>query len=456
MPRIRWFRIFQFFAVPIGVLIGVLMVVGFLLGVGWTIRESLGRSAMQAELQKLEDEGIPTDSQAISDRYQMGTSVDSAEEWDSLFSELRSPEFTARATGVPDLDQRVEEDENEEHLATSTDWIFLDVCDRFTQEHHELISRARKLANEEDPVYFPIHFQATATLLSEVQDVRQVAYLLYVDARVALCQRDKNRVFENMIALIELSKHPDAVPIDISRIVGVAIRLRGLKILQSAIRIDLLDDAQLQEIDQLLGRYTDVGDRWKTWIVDEMSLYLPEFRDPGMVMKTEKYLPARGHDAVFYIELMRKGIAIPSDDWPGLYRAAKELERELVRKAGLLSSVDHILTNLLAPAFSAYASILINDAQLHRQGRIAVSLRRFTHQHNRLPATLAELPDDIQSLRPYGDVPFQYQTDSSGAVLWGVWVTDKHQMVSEQLPGTQSTDADFQANRNVVWRLDSP
>lgn len=410
---------------------------------------------MNAELQKLVDEGIAVDNLAVWEIYRSRTSDEFSEDWSNLFERLRSPEFAASSAGVPTLDRRVEVDDFADDFDTSPEWAFAENCVRFTQEQSELIAQARKLAAVPEPTYFEIDFQSGDTLLPDVQSTRTVAWSLRTDSQVAMYLGDENRAFEDIVAIFGLSKNVDAVPCLVSRLAGIAVRRIGMQSLQNAIRLDLLRDDQLLEIDRLLTRYHDIDDRWQSLMIDEMSFHLPVFINPNLSMKTETFIPARGHDAVYFIDLMRRAAAIPCDDWSRLYHSSNELEMEF--RQGLkstLTSVDRIFTGVFMPPFETLAASLINDAQLHRQARIAIALRLYQHNHKKFPSTLGELPETVTALTPYGKKPFGYTCDDTQAVLWGFWLSPEQQQTLEQVPDTEQPNTDSSNDRQVVWRLD--
>jgi len=449
---VRWQFVFLIFAVPIA-MIGLAI---FVFRVGWTIRENQGRQAMEVELAKLVEEGVAIDNQTLSELYFENTSDDQSNEWSDVFSILSSLGFAASATGVPIIDRSVQVDDFADDFDTSSNWQFAENCIRFTAEQKELIAKIHVLACNPQPTSFPIVFQSTETMLPEVQSVRTVALLLRTDAQVALHLDESGRACDDIVSLFEVSKHVDAVPFVVSRLVGIAVRKLALQSLQNAIRLDTLSDEQLAKIDNTIAGHCNINNRWRTLITDELSSNLPVFITPNLSMQTDKFIPARGHDAVFFIDLMRRGAAIPADDWGYLYRTSVELEAELDKSlSSTMGKVDRLLSGLLTPAFGSLATALINDAQLHRQARVAIALRMYDHQHASMPGTLADLPSEIAVLKPYGADPFSYTSESGRPVLWGFWVSKEHQHTPRDIPKTEQPTSESLNNRAIVWWFDT-
>ncbi len=450
--RTRWWLIFLIVAVPMTLIATAILV----FRIGWTIRENQGRQAMEVELAKLVEEGVAIDNQDVSERYMNNTSDEHTDRWSDVFAILSSPEFAASAAGVPVIDRSVTLDDFADDFDTSSNWQFAENSIRFTAEQNELIAQIHTLARERQPTYFPIVFQSTETLVPEVQSMRTVAWLLRTDAQVALHLGESDRACEDIVALFELSKHVDAIPFVIPRLVGVAVRKLALQSLQNAIRLDALSDEQLIKIDDVIAGYCEINDRWRTLMIDELSNNLPVFITPNMSMQTDTFIPARGHDAVFFIGLMRRAAAIPSDDWRQLYRSSVELEAELVESfRSTLGKVDHLLSGVLTPAFGSLATALINDVQMHRQARVAIAIRLYEHRHDSLPGTLADLPAEIAPMSPYGVAPFAFSSEYGRPALWGFWMSEEHQHTPHDIPSTDQPTTESLNNRAIVWWFDA-
>lgn len=449
--RFRWRLIVAIFVLPIV----TLWLVVFLFRVGWTIRENQGRGEMASKLHQLADDGFAIDNETISEQYASRTSNENTQQWIDVFAVRESSQFAESALGVPMLDGKVEIDDFADDFEMSNNWKYADACIRFTREQNDLIEQVRQLASDPTPVYFPIHFQSTETLLPEVQSCRDVARMIRVDAQVAIHLMDTDRAFKDLITLFALTKQVDAVPCVIPKFVGIAIRRMAIQILQRAIQLDLLTEQQLLEIDQIIKPHCDIGARWQTIMIDEMALSLPVFVNPGISMQFSKPIPARGHDAVYFIDLMRRAREIPTDDWQKLYTSTLELETEISKSVKSIRKVDLILTGIVSPAFNAIAVGLINDSQLHRQARVAIAIRLYSHKHSELPSRLDQLPEYADGvLNPIGDRSFGYIVTNRQSVLWGFYFSKEQQQTPPTLPVTDQPNQESSRNRESVWWFD--
>lgn len=449
--RVRWFFIASLFAVPIFILLLAI----FVFRVAWTIRENSGREAFYIELAKLEEEGIPVDNASLAESYRSRTSNQLSENWDLVLNALRSIEFTERCRGVPILDRQVIVDEFAEDFDITENWPHREPCVRFAEEQAQLIEFARRAATETQPVFFPIVFQSIETLLQEVQDVRSIAWILRTDAQVAIYQNDHDRAFRDIIALFELAKHVDYVPSFVSRLVGIAVRRLASQSLQVAIQHNILNEEQLRVLDGKLVTFSNIDDRWKSLMIDELAMNLPVFIRPNIATRSKVEIPARGRDGVCFIGIMRKAISFQSDDWVQLHESAMNLDSERDRTfQGFKNSIDNMLTALLTPAFKSSAEALINDAQLHRQARVAIALRLYQLRTGTLPSQLEELPVQCRELTTYGKAPFGYIRSDNEAVLWGFILTDKTRQITSLPPDTTQLVAASLDNRRVIWKLE--
>lgn len=440
---VRWWRIFFIFATPIFLISSA---VG-LFRIGYTIREVNGRMAMAAELERLSSEGFAIDNETTDQLYRSRTSDEYVDEWLEVFAYLDSQEFIESFEGVPMFDKTID-DEQPFESAHSRDWKYAEICSKLVSNNQELLDQMRRLAAEPTAARFPIHFQSIETLLPEVQSLRQVALLLFIDANVAIHTKERDRVVRDIVALYGLTKHADAVPFVVSRLVGISLRRLALDTLKQCIEIDLLQDEQLRSIDEQLQNYCDIGNRWREITSEELGIDLPMFVRPA------EGVPARGYDALYFIGLIRRAMEFQTEDWTELNRSVGELESDLKVDAGfVLNRMDHMLTHLVFPGLHGLSSACINDAQSHRLGRLAIGIRLCAHQTRSLPADLAALSNLTTQLHPAGSKHFGYKLTSEGAVLWGFEFNGKTAETPDSPPETDLSAPNANDNARWIWKL---
>ncbi|XZE45251.1 hypothetical protein SH467x_000485 [Pirellulaceae bacterium SH467] len=410
---------------------------------------------MSQKISELQSQGIAIDSDSVDQQYIDRTSDDLVFEWAELLAGVETAEFQEKTKGIPPFDPSVEVDEFGDQFDTSENWPFADATASLTTEFEHFVELSRKLACDPSPTYFPIFFRANETLLTEVQSSRTIARLLRADCQVAMFKKDSVRTTEDLVAMFELSKHVDAVPSIVSRFVGIAFRRMALEALQHAIEIDLLTVDQLLQIDRAIERYCDIGDRWKQVILDEMSLNLPVFVTPHLYMDTDMIMPARGHDAVYFIDTMVAASEIRTEDWGRFLDSSSRLMSKFDRDIqSSFAQVDQILSRILIPDYYATATTMINDCQLHRQARVAIAVRMYQHQYGEFPSSLEVLPEAADKFVPFGSKPFGYRKETRGATLWGFQLSDTTKQIPEEPPVTDPAVPNSINNRQIVWVLE--
>ncbi|MCA9190807.1 MAG: hypothetical protein KDB03_03555 [Planctomycetales bacterium] len=409
---------------------------------------------MFEKLQELQAQGIAIDSSMVSQQYVERTSDGNIDGWSELLASIEASEFLDSTKGIPRFDPTIEIDESGDTFDTSENWLFAEATTRLTTEFHHLVELSRHLAGDTNPTYFPILFQANETLLPEVQSTRTIARLLQADCQLAMYEKDAERAADDIVAMFELSKHVDAVPFVVSRLVGIAMRRMSLEALQHAIEIDSLRDEQLLNIDQAIASHCDIGDRWRRMILDEMSVHLPIFVTPHLYMDTDMTMPPRGHDALYFIDVMLSVAEIRTSDWVRFYDTITALESKFEQEMdSTLGMVDHILAGLLMPSFSAVAVAIVNDVQLHRQARMAIAVRIYQHQRGEFPDSLNSLPESTRTLVPFGDKPFGYSIENSRATIWGFQLSREVRRTPTSPPGIDMTKPESLGNGKVVWEM---
>lgn len=451
-PKFRPMRIVKFFGIP-------LLVIGCVVGlirVGYTLREWQGQWKLTQVIEDLESKGIDTNSEAIELAYHANTSEKDAQAWLDLLAKMDSVEFKEAAQGVPNFDSSVETDEWGDNFDTSATWKYAQVSIQFVERQQDLIHRIRELAAAPQPVRFPIRFASLNTLLPEVQNSRGLARLLWLDAQVALHLGDSQRALDDFIALHNLSRHVEAVPFAICLVVSKAFKSMALTIAQEGIEQDLFSDQQLQDIDDVLARNCDIGDEWNAYCERELGMCIPVFLDPALASeKSKKPLPARGHDAIYFINMLTQLADTPTEDWELFYKTVSQQElkfNEDVRS--WWGRVDLVLTGLFLPAMTTLADSSIDTAQHYRQARYGVALRLFQHKHGKFPQSLAELPPFDRSMSAFKQQSFGYVLTPKGATLWGGKFKGNNPLISPTIPPTDQQTQESLDNRGYVWSLE--
>lgn len=445
-------RIWRWFGIPL-LVIGVVFT---LFRGGYSIREWQGRWRFTQAVDKLEQQGIAASSKSIEAKYHSTTSDIDTLAWQELFEQLESPEFLESARGVPNFDTSVQVDDWEDSFDTSKNWKYAAASIRLVDSQRDMLQRIRELSAAPQPVRFPIQFESMNTLLPEVQNSRGLARLVWLDAQVAIHLGDSQRAYEDFVTLHHIVRHVDAVPFSICFLVSNSYKRMALSIVQKGLEQDLFTDQQLKSIDEVLAANCDIGDRWREACERELGMAAPVFIEPALAAEKEaRMLPTRGHDGVYFVDMMTKLAEIPTDDWDVFYTAVGQQETEFDKDVrSWWGRIDLILTGLLAPAQKSLAEVNITFAQHYRQARHGVALRRFQHEHGAFPQSLTELPPFDKDMRGFKQQPFGYSVTPKGATLWGGPFSGKSPMISSTIPPTDQQTSESVDNRGYVWNFE--
>lgn len=453
-PKVRFsvMRIWMVFAIPLFV-IGMIYTI---FQVAYSVREWQGRRMFSQAVDDLNGKGIPTNSEAMDLAYSAATSDADTEAWLDLFEKLKSDEFKEAARGIPHFDTSVEQAEGEDIYDTSKDWKHATTAVHFVEIQRDYIEQIRKLAAAPQPVQFPIYFESMNTLLPEVQDSRGLARLVCLDAQVAIYLGDSQRAYDDFVTLHHLVRHVETVPFSICLLVTKSIKSMALSILQKGIEQDLFTDTQLEAIDKILLENCDIGEEWRMSCERDLGMLIPVFLNPALAsQKKSKALPARGHDGVYYIELMTRLAQIPTTDWDVFYHSVCEEDVRFKRDVrSWRGMIDLILTSLVAPAIPTLAEITIDRAQHYRQARLGVAIRLFQHKYGKLPVSLSELPPFDPDVRAFRQQPFGYRLTPTGATLWGGKFDGDYKEIPLAIPSLAPQTSESLDNRNYVWNLE--
>jgi hypothetical protein len=230
----------------------------------------------------------------------------------------------------------------------------------------------------------------------------------------------------------------------------------ALSIVQKGLEQDLFTDAQLEAMDQILLENCEIGDEWRLSCDRDMGMFIPAFLEPSLASKKKiKAMPSRGHDGVYYIELMTRLSQIPTHDWVVFYTKAREEDarnkKEILSVRGM---IDLMLTSVFAPSIQLTAEFNIDRAQRYRQARQGVAIRLFQHKHGKLPESLSELPAVDPYMRAFRQQPFGYRLTPNGATLWGGKFDHKYKEIPLAIPSLDAQTSESIDNLKYVWNLE--
>ena len=454
--KFRWGCIAMFFGVPIGVLILATLV----LRITWTVRESLGRSAMQKRLTEMEANGIPIDDASVDAEYLSKTSSTNSQRWITLLDTLEGPEFNRQATGVYFFDPALDD----VTVDAEGDWPYDPAARAFVAAHRSEIDEIIELSRFREPVTFPIQFESWNTLLPYTQRMRTASRLMWLDGLMAIRDRDSKRIERAIEAILGNAEVCSEEPFFISRLVCVAQTLMAVSLAKLAIENQRLELDELNALLPQLLEASKVDNAWQSTIRGERAISITSFKFPAEAMqsKSTTTIPARGHDCIAYLDLMAKAEQIETTDIDSLRNAGKQMEEELnalMRNGSWLTKADTIMTSILAPAFEANADALVRKLMYCRLAAIATRIEIFRRTEGRLPTDLKELGLPLDELMPPGGRPFGYRIGpEANAALWGFSLITGPNVTPltctpADPPSTEGAPNIVEDNASVTWKF---
>ena len=388
----------------------------------WYGRESSAKSRLKARIASITKQGYPVDDASIDTYYKDRTDSSNTEAWLAVISMMTSQDFKASTNGVAYLGIGIEA---EVPILPEDEWSEEKDSLAFLEKWESLHADVLRLSVDAKPVRFPIVFDSFGTRLQQTQEMRQAARLLLLRGRVGLRARDSVVVRDAIDGMLGVSRVNAGEPILVSQIVSIAIDGMALGLLKDSLKVDALNEADLQSLLPKVMATIHFGKEWEMAIAGERALALPVFADPKKARTVGvTSVPGRTRDALFYLDLTDGVLELPTNDLKDFKVKLQAVEAKMTEQAfaNWITRFDSILTLQTTPAFAAAGDVFIRRALQHRMAALAIGLRLYEDRHGKLPNSLNDLSDLPMDLKPLGltkVLSFGYRLEGSNAKLWG-------------------------------------
>ena len=388
----------------------------------WYGRESSAKSRLKARIASITKQGYPVDDASIDTYYKDRTDSSNTEAWLAVISMMTSQDFKASTNGVAYLGIGIEA---EVPILPEDEWSEEKDSLAFLEKWESLHADVLRLSVDAKPVRFPIVFDSFGTRLQQTQEMRQAARLLLLRGRVGLRARDSVVVRDAIDGMLGVSRVNAGEPILVSQIVSIAIDGMALGLLKDSLKVDALNEADLQSLLPKVMATINFGKEWEMAIAGERALALPVFADPKKARTVGvTSVPGRTRDALFYLDLTDGVLELPTNDLKEFKVKLQAVEAKMTEQAfaNWITRFDSILTLQTTPAFAAAGDVFIRRALQHRMAALAIGLRLYEDRHGKLPNSLNDLSDLPMDLKPLGltkVLSFGYRLEGSNAKLWG-------------------------------------
>jgi hypothetical protein len=423
----------------------------------WFGRESSGNRRLAARKANLVKQGLPIDDVSLEQYYRDRTDPKDAAAWKSVLATMVSEDFKASLKGVAILGVT-----SEQPIVPDHEWNEEADSIAFLEKWKTLHAEAVRLSIDANPVQFPTVFNSYNTLLNEVQELRQVAWLLELQGRVGLRARDSAIVRENIDALLGLSKVPAGDPILVSQLVSIAMDGIAMGLLKDALEYDVLNEVDLKLLLTKVLLDVNVGDKWKMTIAGERAMALPLFMDSTKARAAGVApIPGRSRDALLYLDLSEDVMDVSPENLKEFKAKLLSMEEKVegIRNANLLSQFDSIMTMQTLPAMGACGEAFIRRALQHRIAAIAIGIRLYEDRNASLPTSLdalTEIPLDIKLLMPTNTSSFGYRKHGDNATLWGGSLRDSLTIAVEPHRAQTEGEDNLAKSNRALWLWELP
>lgn len=387
--------------------------------IAWGVRESGDRKILRDKYAALRARGAPVDNASLTRWYQSMTDATDVAAWQSIFSEMRSQEFSQWCTGVAGLDSQTEK------------------AERNLIENTELLRRRiRELAARRVPIQFVKSFDSINTQLPHLQDLKRVQQLLAIEFHAALIDREPQTCYSTINAMLGVAQLCSKEPLFVSQLANIVLHEQALRTIHQAIEQDVLNEEQ---IDQLLRTMSSEeialhrlpqmaqGERSAMIEVAENLVKYPGFDMTSYSERTplELLVQTTNRDIVHLLEFYEAVENFDVWDIDVLQFQSLEHSKEIdnrVRSAETWEKTDWAITARLTPSVITMVEALLLNAVQERLIRTALAMRLYQKRFGRYPEDLESLKGvgfDSDRWKPWGGKPFGYRVCDGEVILWG-------------------------------------
>ena len=378
-----------------------------------------GESALDAQLETLRAEGLPTTAKEINAFYVVADGVrDTTGLWVNAIGAVQAANLRTRAGDLPIVGTG---------SATVPEpgepWADRDAARTFLDGLRIELQEIRKAAAAGGQVRFPVDFSAgIETLLPHTQESREIARLLALDAYVSAHEGDTQQAFDDLRGIFALSDALRGEPTLISQLVRIAIHAVGCNAAARIMPHCAWSDVELESLQKIAQ-----AARFKT----DIARSLNGERATNLTALDELGLgPLRQSNKREALQVFKRSIEGFSGSWRETLDRQREVTADLQTLSG--NQFDRIRMMgvlLLTPAMEQIAVAGIRAETRQKCLVAALAVQRFRLQHGRLPESLSEVESLIPAAEgsgegalvdPMNGQPLRYKVTVDRILIYGV------------------------------------
>ncbi len=398
---------------------GVISVpVVFLSLVGWLWYSSAHE--LQSQLDELRAAGLPTSASEVNDFYKVPAGVnDRTLEWVAAIDAVEAANLSQIGVGLPIIGN------NEKPIPPpGQPWADLEASRTLVRSLDKELQLIRKAASVPGQVRFPVDFSAgIATMLPEIQNVRQVSRLLQLDAHVSAHDGDFARTLQDIQDMFALSHAISSEPCILEELVRFAVYTIAVTTLEELLPACHCTDAELAALQALIGTAPFEAEMQRA-LASETALILTEFDKAPLG-------PFRQANKLELVKFMEEARGALSRPWPEPLRLQAESVTQLqsMTNGSAFNRYRYMMLSLFAPSTEQAGQATCRAVARQRCLHLGLAAYRYQLQHGQLPKKLADLdttllssgktPTDL-TIDPFDGQPLRTRTDATGLLIYSV------------------------------------
>ena len=437
--RLKWVGIISLVPLAIAVL--------FLCYFGY--QESIAWGELKQKIAELRQAGEPLDDESMARHFEATTHKEGTKAWTEIIGLCQAANNTASDLPI------VGNGKLPLLLTPGSEWADEPRVSEYLVEIKPLLKRIQQTESFPKPVWMPIQFDGLQTLLPQIQESRNVARILDLDATHALYHKDGERALKDITAIQTVSESFNWRFCLVTNLVSIAITGVQRDVIQRSLAMNVWNDEQLKSLSEQVKQKYDVSRAWSSTIAGERAMIyialndrvsLKRYVDSTTIPTPIALLPI--------VPSTRLEILQAYGDWEHLADAGEVGLSERAASSEKHQFAKHIsLTNvylgIFMPAISAYTGAFDRLETSRRLTLTSIAIKRYQLKNLRWPKSLSELTDVGLILDDWTTTDkqkFGYEVDGEFACVWSNDYRNKQ--VPKLRPAPIDTD---QLGGSLVW-----
>ena len=305
-------------------------------------------------------------------------------------------------------------------------WEQLEEVEAFLVQHADSMQQLHDAARMGGAARYDIEFEdGIGLLLKHVQDLREGARMLTLEAHVRAHRGDTIGAAESIVSCIQLARSLEKEPILVSQLVCIAIHSIAYNLVHELLPYVNVSDESLAEL-QIAMRSSSFRDGFHGALMGERVMGIDAMRRPELLSESSDFphLPFRSEDLSNYIELMTRLIDASEQSWAAARTEAQLIGQDLGEI--LRSPVGKFRYTLTAMVMPPNEAALMAEAGIEATCMCTdamIAIERYRRQHGEMPDTLDAVVPEIlpqMPIDPFDGNPLRYMLGENEVVIYSI------------------------------------